>query len=409
MRRSSRKSPKGAFVSCRGRLRHDFNVGSPTLGSRDDFDPGAYAGIESLAGVFHPHAVEVQDFSQYRAIIDLRSAAAFEDDHIPGALHADVRDWAMGAEGARSNAPATPPLAVHEATTLELPPALLASVAAVGRDQALLVYCDQGGRVSSPVARALRWHGWTVDVLPGGWINYRRWVLAGLEVLPRLIPFRVIASALGSETVRIMTALRSLGQQVLDIESLAGVRRNALSGPMSMSMAAVPQPAQAWFDSQLLQALRALDPRAPVWVTDTGASLGVVVLPGALIDALAIAPVGQLQIDLAIRAAAWAEDEPLCANAEVLIKTVAGRDPQPAPTLVSRWHALAKRGGGAPLWASVLSEHLEPLYQTQRAARADRQHALPSLPVDSLSGAALAQALRLWLPTPADDRSAAFT
>ena len=367
--------------------------------------PGTYAGIESLAGVFHPHAIEVQDFSHYRAIIDLRSAAAFEDDHIPGALHADVRDWAMRAEGARSNAPATPPLAVHEPTTLELPPALLASVAAVGRDQALLVYCDQGGQVSNPVARALRWRGWTVDVLPGGWINYRRWVLAGLEVLPRLIPFRVIASALGSETVRIMTALRTLGQQVLDIEALAGVRRNALSVPVS----AASQPAQAWFDSQLLQALRALDPRAPVWVADTGASLGVVVLPGALNDALAIAPVGQLQIDLAIRAATWAQDEPLCANAEALMDTVANWGPQPTPALVAHWLDLARRGGGIPLWSSVLSGHLEPIYQSQRAPRADRQHALPSLTVVSMSGAALAQALRNWIPTPGDGRSTAVT
>lgn len=373
--------------------------------SADGPTPGTYAGIESLAGVFHPHAIEVQDFSHYRAIIDLRSSAAFEDDHIPGALHAYVRDWAMGAEGARSNAPATPPFAVREPTTLELPPALLASVAAVGRDQALLVYCDQGGQVSNPVARALRWRGWTVDVLPGGWINYRRWVLAGLEVLPRLIPFRVIASALGSETVRIMAALRTLGQQVLDIEALAGVRRNALSVPVS----AASQPAQAWFDSQLLQALRALDPRAPVWVTDTGASLGTVVLPGALNDALAIAPVGQLQIDVAIRAATWAQDEPLCANAEALIDTVANLDPQPTPALVAHWLDLARRGDGIPLWSSVLSEHLEPIYQSQRVPRADRQHALPSLPVVSLSGAVLAQALRHWITTPGDGRSAAVT
>ena len=78
----------------------------------------------------------------------------------------------------------------------ELSSALLAAVASVRQDQALLVYCDQGGRVSRPVARALRWRGWTVDVLPGGWINYRRWVLAGLEVLPRLVAFRVIAANL---------------------------------------------------------------------------------------------------------------------------------------------------------------------------------------------------------------------
>jgi tRNA 2-selenouridine synthase len=272
--------------------------------------------------------------------------------------------------------------------------ALLAAVASVRQDQALLVYCDQGGRVSGQVARALRWRGWTADVLPGGWINYRRWVLAGLEVLPRLVPFRVIASALGSETARIMAALRRLGQQVLDIEAMAGRRRNTLA--LSMDR----QPAQAWFDSQLLQALRALNPLAPVWVADSGARIGPIALPGALQDALAIAPVGQWQADLALRAAAWAEDEPLCGNAQALIETVVALHPQPMPALVAQWQDLAREGGGVALLVSVLGQHLDPVYQTERADRAARQHGLPPLQLDSLSAAALAEALPCWVPAP---------
>lgn len=365
--------------------------------SADGSASGPFARIESLAGVFHPHAIEVQDFPYYRAVIDLRSAAAYEDDHIPGAVRVEAPDGVMGGVNAGPDTSATAPLALREPPPMpELSSALLAVVASVRKDQALLVYCDQGGRVSSPVARALRWRGWTVDVLPGGWINYRRWVLAGLEVLPRLVPFRVIASALGSETARIMAALRDLGQQVLDIESMAGIRRNALS------LSTAPQAAQAWFDSQLLQALRALDPRAPVWVPDTAARIGRIALPGALQDALAIAPVGPLQADLAVRAAAWAEDEPLCGNAQALIEAVVALDPQPIPALLAKWHDLARQGGGVRLLSSVLGEHLDPIYQADRAGRGVRQHALPPLPLDSLSAAALAEAVRSWIPTPPD-------
>lgn len=362
--------------------------------SVDGSASGEHAHVESLAGAFHPHAIEVQDFPCYRAVIDLRSAAAYEDDHIPGAVHVDAAEWAMGTLETRPDAPASAPLAVQEPSMPELSSALLAAVASVRQDQALLVYCDQGGRVSRPVARALRWRGWTVDVLPGGWINYRRWVLAGLEVLPRLVPFRVIASALDSETARIMAALRDLGQQVLDIEALAGVRRNALS------VSTAPQPAQAWFDSQLLQALRALDPRAPVWVADTGTHIGRIAVPGALQDALAIAPVGQLQVDLAVRAAAWAEDEPLCGDAQALIEAVVALDSHPKPALVAQWQELAREGGGVALLCSVLGLHLDPVYQKERAGRAIRQHALPRLHLESLSTAALAKALRAWVPAP---------
>jgi tRNA 2-selenouridine synthase len=366
--------------------------------SADGSASGPFARLESLAGVFHPHAIEVQDFPYYRAVIDLRSAAAYEDDHIPGAVHVDAAEWAMGTMEARPDAPASLPLTLQEPPSMpELSSALLDVVASVRQDQALLVYCDQGGRVSNPVARALRWRGWTVDVLPGGWINYRRWVLAGLEVLPRLVPFRVVASALGCETARIMAALRDLGQQVLDIESLAGIRRNTLS------RSTAPQPAQAWFDSQLLQALRALDPRAPVWVADTAASIGRIALPGALQDALAIAPVGSLQADLSVRAAAWAEDEPLCGNAQALSEAVVALDPQPLPALVAQWQNLAREGGGVALLCSVLGQHLDPVYQKDREGRSVRQHALPLLQLESLSAAALAETVRHWIPISGDN------
>ncbi len=371
--------------------------------SADGFASGNYARIESLAGVFHPHAIEIQDFAHYGAVIDLRSAAAYADDHIPGAVHVDIPDQAAGAVSTGPDTPANEPLSAHEPSMPDLSAALLAVVALVRKDQALLVYCDQGGRFSRPVARALRWRGWSVDVLPGGWINYRRWVLAGLEVLPRLVQFRVVASALGSETLRVLEALRSQGQQVLDLESLAGVRRNALS------VLTASQPAQAWFDSQLLQALRALDPGAAVWVADTGARMGAVALPGALCDALAIAPVGQLQAELAVRAAAWAEDESLCADAQALIDAVVGLDPKPTPSLVAHWHDLALGGGGVPLLSSLLGEYLDPVYQTDREGRADRHYALPPLQLDSLSAAALAKAVQPWIHTSADDLTTAPT
>jgi tRNA 2-selenouridine synthase len=204
--------------------------------------PGSYAPIESLAGVFHPHAIEVQDFPYYSLVIDLRSAREYADDHIPGAICLDPAEWSPGAGIASA-----PPLAAQETSNQALPAALAAAVAHVRLDQAILVYCGQGGLQSAPVAQALRWRGWTVDVLYGGWVNYRRWVLAGLELLPRLIRFRVLACTLGSETARILAVMRNQGHQVLDLEALAGKRRFALRAQSKS------QPAQAWFDSQLLQ------------------------------------------------------------------------------------------------------------------------------------------------------------
>ena len=231
-----------------------------------------FADIESLAGVFHPHAIEVQDFSHYALVIDLRSRAEYEDDHIPGAVRVDLPPQAAEPLGTRTDDEVSAATnSVPEARALQgLPDALTAAIANVKLDQAILMYCGQGGRVSQPVAQALRWRGWTVDVLPGGWINYRRWVQAGLEVLPRLVAFRVIACSLGTEALRVLRALREVGQQVVDVEGLAGWRHGALKPNQGA------QPSQAWFESQLLESIRALDPRTPVWVGDVDTGVGSV-------------------------------------------------------------------------------------------------------------------------------------
>jgi rhodanese-related sulfurtransferase len=52
--------------------------------------------VESLGGAFHPHAIEVQDFSYYALIIDVRSPHEYEHDHIPGAVQFTP---AVGSQG----------------------------------------------------------------------------------------------------------------------------------------------------------------------------------------------------------------------------------------------------------------------------------------------------------------------
>ena len=116
--------------------------------------------------------------------------------------------------------------------------------------------------------------------------------------------------------MRVLRALRSQGHQLLDLETLAGAQ------PIALARSSRDQPAQAWFESRLLKALREIDPALPVWVADTGPMLGVIALPGAMNDALAIAPAAEMQAGIAARASAWAEDEALCADADTLIGVV---------------------------------------------------------------------------------------
>lgn len=357
-------------------------------------NPNPPARIESLAGAFHPHAIEVQDFSHYALVIDVRTREEYEDDHIPGAVqfspavvsqgplvtgHSDAQNRALAAQDSAADA--------------ELPASLAALVEPLKLDQAILVYCGRGGLDSLPVARALRWRGWTVDVLPGGWINYRRWVQAGLEVLPRMATFRVVATSLGSEADRVLNAMATVGHQVLNVEALMVRRRG------SISFCDAQQPSQAWFESQLLQRLRSVDPRRPVWIGDVEAQVGELQLPGSMANALGAAPAAPLEAPIEERVNRWIEDEPAWGSPSDAVDAIASWRPPPEGRLIERWRELSLREL-AGLVASVLTDYLDRRQSARLSQRMATSSGIAPLVVDSLKQDQLALAVRAWQPTP---------
>ncbi len=354
--------------------------------SKSDATRTSAKDVESLAGLFHPHAIEVQDFSYYALILDVRSQSEFDDDHIPGAVRlAATRLPVVPADGE----PMSAELPMDGGADVPLPPDLATLVAPVKLDQAILVYCGRGGRDSLAVAKMLRWRGWTVDVLPGGWINYRRWVQAGLETLPRLIAFRVVTASLGSEIARLLAGLARAGQQVLDLAAIAGWRAGAFIATASV------QPTQARFEGRLLQALRQIDPHRPVWVADADRLLGGVSLPGAMMDALSVAPTAALACPLAERLACWRDDEPLLDGSfNDIRQVVATRSPATAPSLCD-----AERGqsDAASLLAQMLADRDEQ-WRVRAGLGGDQHPKLPALITPSLEPDRLLEAIEKWLP-----------
>lgn len=350
--------------------------------------------IESLAGAFHPHAIEVQDFSHYALVIDVRSPQEYEDDHIPGAVQFSPAVVSQGPLVTGHADDRTHALVAHDSEAEgELPASLAALVAPLKLDQAILVYCGRGGLDSLPVARALRWRGWSVDVLPGGWINYRRWVQAGLEVLPRMVTFRVVATSLGCEADRVLNAMSTVGHQVLNVEALMVRRRG------SISFYAARQPSQAWFESQLLQRLRSVDPRRPVWIGDVEAQVGELHLPGSLADAIGAAPAALLEAPIEERVNRWIEDEPAWAWPSDAIDAIASWSPPPEGRLIERWRELSLREL-AGLVASVLTDYLDRRQSARLSLHMAKSNGIAPLVVDSLKQDQLALAVRAWQPTP---------
>ncbi|MCV2354010.1 hypothetical protein LNV09_07500 [Paucibacter sp. B2R-40] len=221
----------------------------------------------AFEAIVHPHQLEVQDFATYGSVIDARSAAEFEADHIPGAVNLPAALAATKSESSRAQ---------------DLPNELSALLARLASADTLLIYCDRGGLDSQVWAERLRRDGWLVDVLPGGWPSYRRWVDAGLELLPRSLRWRRLLVP-AADIARVLAEQTANGHQVLDIAELV-CSQNLPDASASAVLLGAPM-TQARFESELLEALRRLDPEREIFAAE-GLLPSNLTLPSALCEAL---------------------------------------------------------------------------------------------------------------------------
>ena len=353
---------------------------------------GTLGGIETLGGVVHPFDIEVQDFDVYALVLDVREAIDYAQDHVPGAIRLSPED----VPAVQALHTGKPGAVIAPSPGTGLPPSLETLLVALQPDASVLVYCGRGGRDSLPVASLLRTRGLTVDVLPGGWINYRRWVTAGIDLLPRLVEFKMLSTALDSEAQRVLAVLSHLGHQVIDIDELA---RQALLG-RAAHPAAAPQ---AFFESLLLQSLRGLDPRRAVWLADAGFRVRGLEIPGALQEALDRCPVARLLVPKADRLAAWSQDRMWAAWAGSMASAdTAWGATRWLPQLLGAADALPpSRSDGIPTGDDADRLRALACLADERAAAHAVQ--LPALAVSSLDMAVLSREVQLWAPPVALD------
>jgi tRNA 2-selenouridine synthase len=311
----------------------------------------------------HPHQLEVQEFDSYALIVDLRSTAEYDDDHLPGAVSVPSGD----------------------------PRSLGPQIARLAPGDSVLVYCGRGGLDSAELAAQLRRRGHATDVLPGGWDNYRRWVTASIEVLSRALSFRWIRCAPGGAAEAVLAALEAQGQQVVSLVSILAQRR--LPGLSLPSDSVLSQRA---FETLLVDALRRMDPCRPVWIDEPlllGEAIG---MPAPLRDALRRAAALRLDISMEERVAALrshlgevrlAADTAIQSPVESLIHSLESAIPAGRYPPLRTFHVLAKQGRESEALAGILTACTDSLYEELAPPKvADRETvlALRSLSSDSV-------------------------
>jgi len=299
--------------------------------------------------------------AEFSTIVDARSESEYAEDRIPGALNwpslNDAERKLVGTEykqvspfvaQKRGAALVARNIAMHiERHVLDKP-----------KDWRPLIYCWRGGKRSGSLALVLSQIGFRVHVLEGGYQQYRRAVLAALEVLPARFAYRVICGTTGSGKSRLLHALRGQGAQVLDLEALANHRGSVLGLTPGET-----QPGQKQFESRVWDALRAFDSARPVFIESESKKVGDLRVPLALVECMRVAPCIQLDLPTEARVAlllqdyAWfvSDTAAFCDRLDAL-RATRGNE------VVKGWQAAARAGRTPEVVRELLLQHYDPIY-----------------------------------------------
>lgn len=297
----------------------------------------------------------------FDTIVDARSEGEYAEDRMPSAVNwpslTDEERKLVGTEYKQ----VSPFLAQKRGAALvarNIARHIEREVLDKPKDWRPLIYCWRGGKRSGSLAVVLDQIGFKVHLIEGGYREYRRAVIADLEQLPSRFDYRVLCGKTGSGKSRLLSALKSQGAQVLDLEALANHRGSVL-GLVPGSR----QPTQKLFDSRVWDTLQHFDPAREVWIESESKKVGDLRVPDALVRRMRESPC--LRIDLALEARVrllmedydfFVKDVPVFCERLNALRALRGND------MINTWQEAAKAGRIEYVVRELLVKHYDPVY-----------------------------------------------
>lgn len=234
----------------------------------------------SLTSQQNPLFISGQVWDQFDEVIDVRTPAEFDLDHIPGAINLPV----LSNEERVTVGTLYKQTGTFEAKKLgaaliakNVSSHLLNYFQTKPSRYSTLIYCWRGGQRSQSLGLILQKIGFQAKVLQSGYKGYRRNVVKCLETLPQQFEYKVLCGLTGAGKTERLHELSKEGYQTLDLESLARHRGSLLG-----ELPSTTQPSQKLFDSRLAAAFIQFDQKFPVWIESEGQRIGRVQLPKSL-------------------------------------------------------------------------------------------------------------------------------
>lgn len=336
---------------------------------------------------------------RYALVIDARSQREYAEDHFPGAVSLPVVDDEEYAEVGTTHRTDT-----HRAYLIGVSYALKnisrsvdELVARYPKDARMLVYCFRGGKRSKLWFDALSTIGFRVDRLPGGWKAYRAWVREQLDALPGRFRYHVLCGPTGCGKTRLLSALASVGAQVLDLEELAQHR-----GSLIGDLPGVAQPTQKWFDSLLAEKLRLFDAAQPVWVESESKKIGAIQLPSSLLETMHAGRLFSVNAPMSERIALWREDySHFERDLDAMMERLRHLRPLVGGEEFARWQELTRERRAPELFQRLMERHYDPAYARSIGKNYPLINEAAKVELHDLDRDSLLEAARRLHPEPA--------
>jgi len=163
----------------------------------------------------------------------------------------------------------------------------------VARGKELLVHCWRGGMRSNNFCQFIGMAKIKSQSLDGGYKAYRQ---RALEDFKKPFQFILLTGFTGSGKSEVLRALKTQGEQILDLEQLANHKGSAFGGLMMP-----PQPTTEQFQNDLFEEILKLDVSKRIWVEDESIAIGRIFLPQDFWNTMSKSKLVQMNVSKEIR------------------------------------------------------------------------------------------------------------
>lgn len=225
-------------------------------------------------------------------LVDVRSPKEFLQGHIPGAvnipLFSDSERETVGILYKKSGNFK----AVLKGLDIVGPKmsAFAEEAKKISSGNQLVVHCWRGGMRSSSMAWLFETVGISCMVVKGGYKSYRT---SFRNLIKRDLKLRVLGGMTGSGKSEILREIKNLGQQVIDLETLANHKGSAFGG-----IGQGNQPTTEQFENNLFAQIREFNPDETIWLEDESKTIGSVHIPDEIYNKMRESLVIQIQVPL---------------------------------------------------------------------------------------------------------------